>query len=83
MELKDREVLVSRIVDKVFVPLILVEISKFLEEYKKQIIFARDMQHISGYPLKMPTVIIDIRQATNILIDHLNTALKNESTTQG
>ena len=83
MELKDQDRLIAYVVDTVFIPLVLQEIVKFIEVYKKEHLFARDMEHLSGYKIAVPTITIDIRNATNVLISNLKTALKNETQKQG
>lgn len=80
MELKDQERLIGVVVDTIFIPLVLQEMAKFITEYRKQVVFARDMENITGIQVKVPMITLDIRQASTTLIEHLTIALKNETT---
>ena len=79
MDSQDQQKLIVKVVDEVFVPLVLKELHLFLDTYTKEVRFARDMENISGFKVGMPQVFLDIRQPTNALIEHLKIALKNEN----
>lgn len=74
----DKKIVVGYIIDHVFLPLVINELTAFLTEYKKQVIFAHDYEVMTGYAITMPTVTLDLRKPAETLQAQILIAL-NES----
>ena len=70
---------VVKIIETVFIPAVIVELHSFIQQYKKQIVFATQYKDMTGYDIATPTIVLDFGVATKVLIDNLNQLHANKT----
>ncbi len=76
MEDQDRILLIATIVEKVFIPDVMVQLNGFVVSLKNQIINTHEYKQITGYDVVQAPVTLDLRTAQTRLVESLAIALR-------
>lgn len=78
----DKRMVVTQVVDRIFLPEVLVVVQGFIAKLKEQVIYQHEYKKDFGFNIGLPPVILDIRAAEEHLIECLIVALKDETEPQ-
>ncbi len=76
----DRRMVIEKVVEKVFMPDVLIVLKGFMQEAVGQALFVNGYKDATGFDIAQPPVVLDLRHAQDHLVDSLAVVLKEEVT---
>lgn len=76
MEDRDKKMLIETVIEKVFIPDVMIAVALFITKAKSSIIYQHEYHQATGYQISAPPITLDLREAEDRMSRALVVALK-------